>query len=80
MNYRALIDNFNQASLHAPTEETVKVYSHIDEINELDNFGNPMVRPLFSHSDLPKVLGLEEIHVNNFDWDENFIFQCDVAS
>jgi len=74
MNYRALIDNFNQASLHAPTEETVKVYSHIDEINELDNFGNPMVRPLFSHSDLPKVLGLEEIHVNNFDWDENFIY------
>jgi len=74
MNYRALIDNFNQASLHAPNQETIEVYSHIEEINELDPFGNPMVRPLFSHSELPKVLGLEQVDVNDFEWNENFIY------
>ena len=45
----ALIDKFNQVSLHNPSEEIIKIYRHVAEINELDNRGFPICRPLFSH-------------------------------
>ena len=56
--YIALTDKFNQVSLHNPSEEIINIYKGVPEINELDNRGFPICRPLFSHSSLPYVLGL----------------------
>ena len=43
----ALIDKFNQVSMHDPSQDIVDLYKHIPEINELDNRGFPICRPLF---------------------------------
>ena len=70
----ALIDEFNQVSLHNPSEEIIKIYRHVAEINELDNRGFPICRPLFSHSSLPSVLGLKEIERTKFDFKSKFSY------
>ena len=70
----ALIDKFNQVSLHNPSEEIIKIYRHVAEINELDNRGFPICRPLFSHSSLPSVLGLKEIERTKFDFKSKFSY------
>lgn len=70
----ALIDKFNQVSLHNPSEEIIKIYRHVAEINELDNRGFPICRPLFSHSSLPSVLGLKEVERTKFDFKSKFSY------
>ena len=70
----ALIDKFNQVSLHNPSEERIKIYRHVAEINELDNRGFPICRPLFSHSSLPSVLGLKQVERTKFDFKSKFSY------
>mgnify|MGYP005989203933 FL=1 len=70
----SLEDNFNQVSLHNPSKEILSVYEDIAEIQELDPRGYKMVRPLFSHSDMPRFLGIEKIKESNFNWDKEFIY------
>ena len=70
----ALIDKFNQVSLHNPSEEIIKIYRHVAEINELDNRGFPICRPLFSHSSLPSVLGLKQVERTKFDFKSKFSY------
>lgn len=69
-----LIDNFNQVSMHDPSQEIINVYKHIPEITEQDNRNQTICRPLFSHSSLPSVLGLEEVAYNNFDFSTEFSY------
>ena len=70
----ALIDNFNQVSMHDPSQDIVDLYKHIPEITEQDNRNQTICRPLFSHSSLPSVLGLEEVTYNNFDFSTKFSY------
>ena len=70
----ALIDKFNQVSLHNPSEEIIKIYRQVAEINELDNRGFPICRPLFSHSSLPSVLGLKQVERTKFDFKSKFSY------
>ena len=70
----ALIDKFNQVSLHNPSEEIIKIYRHVAEINELDNRGFPKCRPLCSHSSLPSVLGLKQVERTKFDFKSKFSY------
>ena len=70
----ALTDKFNQVSLHNPSEEIIKIYRHVAEINELDNRGFPICRPLFSHSSLPSVLGLKQVERTKFDFKSKFSY------
>ena len=74
MNCKAIIDEFNQVSLHDPSKEIIEKYLHIEEIKELDPFGNPMVRPLFSHSSIPYVLDIETVKLEEFNFDTNSIY------
>ena len=69
-----LIDNFNQVSMHDPSRDIVDLYKHIPEITEKDNRNQIICRPLFSHSSLPNVLGLEEVAYNNFDFSTEFSY------
>lgn len=54
--HKFVIDNFNQVSLHNPSEEILELYKDIEEINETDQNGHRLCRPLFSQSDLPLIL------------------------
>jgi hypothetical protein len=74
----ALIDRFNQVSMHNPSKEIIDVYKHIPEINEIDNRGFPICRPLFSHSSLPKELGLKDVWVDDFDFKSSFVYATGV--
>ena len=70
----SLEDNFNQVSLHNPSKEILSIYKDVTEIQEIDPRGYKMVRPLFSHSDIPRFLGIEKIKEDNFNWDKEFIY------
>jgi len=70
----ALIDNFNQVSMHDPNQDVIDVYKHIPEINELDNRAQPICRPLFSHSSLPDIMELEIVRVKDFDFKSKFSY------
>ena len=70
----ALIDRFNQVSMHDPSQDIVDLYKHIPEINELDNRAQPICRPLFSHSSLPDVMELEIVEVKDFDFKSKFSY------
>ena len=70
----ALIDRFNQVSMHDPSQDIVDLYKHIPEINELDNRAQPICRPLFSHSSLPDVMKLEIVEVKDFDFKSKFSY------
>lgn len=70
----SIIDDFNQVSLHNPSEKILKLYAHIPEINELDPRGYKMCRPLFSHSDVPYFLECKNVKAKDFDWSRNFIY------
>lgn len=74
MKYKAIIDNFNQASLHSPSKETIQKYLHIDEIKEEDAFGNLMIRPLFSHSSINDLLETEVVDIKDIDDTCNYIY------
>ena len=70
----SLLDNFNQVSLHNPSEEILKLYSHIEEIYEIDPRGYNITRPLFSHSDMPNFLNTPTVNIEDFQWDKPFIY------
>ena len=70
----ALTDNFNQVSLHEPSQDIIDVYKNVPEINELDNRGFKICRPLFSHSSLPNTLDLDVIEVDDFDFKSEFSY------
>ena len=70
----SLINNFNKVSMHDPSQDIIDIYKHISEINELDNRGLPMCRPLFSHSSLPDVLGLKIVEEKTFKFDKPFVY------
>ena len=70
----ALIDRFNQVSLHDPSQDIIDVYKNVPEINELDNRGFKICRPLFSHSSLPNTLDLDVIEVDDFDFKSEFSY------
>ena len=70
----SLLDNFNQVSLHNPSEEILKLYSHIEEIYEIDTRGYNITRPLFSHSDMPNFLNTPTVNIEDFQWDKPFIY------
>ena len=70
----SIVDNFNQVSLHNPSEEILKLYSHIDEIYEVDPRGYNITRPLFSHSDMPNFLNTPTINIEDFKWDKPFVY------
>ena len=70
----ALTDNFNQVSMHDPSQDIIDLYKHIPEITEQDNRGEIICRPLFSHSSLPNVLGITEIPIQDFQFDKPFSY------
>ena len=70
----SLIDNFNQVSLHNPSEDILKIYSHIEEIYEIDPRGYNITRPLFSHSDMPTFLDTPVVNIRDFNWDKPFLY------
>ena len=70
----SLEDNFNQVSLHNPSKEILAIYQGVDEIHEYDPRGYKMVRPLFSHSEFPKFLGIDKVELTKFNWDKEFIY------
>tara|TARA_R100000084_G_scaffold109296_1_gene75462 strand:+ start:460 stop:1752 length:1293 start_codon:yes stop_codon:yes gene_type:complete len=70
----ALIDNFNQVSLHDPPPEISLIYKNVPEINEVDNRGFPMCRPLFSHSSLPQEFKMKLVERKKFDFKSEFSY------
>ena len=70
----ALIHEFNQVSLHDPSQEIIDIYKHIPEITEKDNRGEIICRPLFSHSSLSDVLDLELVEEKEFDFNNEFSY------
>ena len=69
-----LIDDFSQISILNPPPEILEIYKNVPEINEIDNRGFPICRPLFSHSSLSKELGLKEVRVDDFDFKSPFVY------
>ena len=69
-----IINNFNQVSMHEPSQEIIESYKHISEITEQDNRGEIICRPLFSHSSLPDILGLKQIKEKDFDFKSEFSY------
>ena len=71
----ALRDSFNQ--VHNDTDDKLvrNIYKHIPEINDIDNRGFPMCRPLFTHSSLPEVLDVEEVGNRDFNLEYSY-FVC----
>ena len=70
----ALIDRFNQVSLHDPPPDIANVYKDVPEINEIDNRGEPICRPLFSHSSLPDDFEMELVKRSEFDFKSEFSY------
>ena len=67
----ALTDSFNQVSMHDPTPDIIDIYKDVPEINEMDNRGEPICRPLFSHSSLPDRMEMELLPTEKFDFKSN---------
>lgn len=70
----ALIHKFNQVSLHDAPKEILSLYSHVEEITDVDERGEIITRPLFSHSDIPFILRIPEVEVDTFKWDQPAIY------
>ena len=70
----SLEDKFNQVSLHNASKDILAIYQDIEKIYEYDPRGYRMVRPLFSHSDMPNFLGLDKVKIEDFNWEQNFIY------
>ena len=73
-----LIDRFNQVSLHDPPPDIANVYKDVPEINEIDNRGFPICRPLFSHSSLPDELKMDIVERTEFDFKSEFSYYLHV--
>jgi len=70
----ALTDSFNQVSMHDPTPDIIDIYKDVPEINEMDNRGEPICRPLFSHSSLPDRMEMELLPTEKFDFKSEFSY------
>ena len=70
----SLVDNFSQIGITNAPPEILEIYKNVPEINEIDNRGFPICRPLFSHSSLSKELGLKEVWVDDFDFKSPFVY------
>ena len=70
----SLIDDFNQVGMLDAPEEIIEIYKNVPEINEIDNRGFPICRPLFSHSSLPNELGLKNVRIEKFDFKSPFLY------
>ena len=70
----ALTDRFNQVSMHDPSQDIINIYKDVPEINETDNRGEPICRPLFSHSSLPDRMDMKLIPVQEFDFKSEFSY------
>jgi len=70
----SLIDDFSQISMLEPPDEIIEIYKNVPEINEIDNRGFPICRPLFSHSGLPGNLGFKDVWVDDFDFKLPFVY------
>ena len=70
----SLIDDFSQVSILNPPPEILEIYKNVPEINEIDNRGFPICRPLFSHSSVPRDLGLKDVWVDDFDFKLPFVY------
>ena len=70
----SLIDDFNQVDMLGAPQKIIEIYKDVPEINEIDNRGFPICRPLFSHSSLPIELGLESVRIENFDFKSSFLY------
>ena len=70
----SIVDEVNTATLHAPTKEQLELYKHIPEINELDNRGFPICRPLFSTSDIHDTLNIKVKPKSELTESESFIY------
>ena len=69
-----LDDNISLASLNNPTPEIVQYYSDIPEIEDIDNRGYKIVRPLFAHSDFPSYVDIKRVRENEIDYKKPFIY------
>ena len=70
----SIVDDVNTATLHAPTKQQLELYKHIPEINEIDNRGFPICRPLFSTSDIHDTLGIKVKPYEELTESESFIY------
>ena len=67
-------DEINTATLHNPSKKILDYYKDVPEINELDNRGYPICRPLFSTSELGKYLNLKKLEHNELKPDQKFLY------
>jgi hypothetical protein len=70
----SLVDRFNQVSMHDIPPDIFEIYKNVPEINEIDNRGFPICRPLFSHSNVPMDLGLKDVWLDDFDFKLPFVY------
>jgi len=70
----SIVDEINTATLHAPTKKQLELYKHIPEINEFDNRGFPICRPLFSTSDIHNTLNIKVKPHSELTESESFIY------
>jgi hypothetical protein len=70
----SLVDRFNQVSMHDIPPDILEIYKNVPEINEIDNRGFPICRPLFSHSSVPRDLGLKDVWLDDFDFKLPFVY------
>jgi hypothetical protein len=70
-----LKDDLNQSDMCNPSQKVMDLHSHIDEINDLDNRGERICRPLFSHSSFSYALNLDkEVWLKDWDGKEEFFY------
>ena len=67
-------DLINLARLDSPNEDIKVWYKDIPEINELDARGYPMMRPLFSQTNLNETMGVEPKDTVDITDDEEFYY------
>jgi len=70
----ALIDEFNQVDMVNPSKDIIKLYENVPEINEVDNRGFSICRPLFSNSSLPHYFDVDVVEMDNFDFKSKFFY------
>ena len=67
-------DKLNSCDLGNPPDDIIKLHSHIPEINEIDNRGFPMCRPLFSDSGILDSLEYKCLDIEEFDFKSEFYY------
>jgi len=73
-NLYCIKDKVNSAVLHNPSAESLELYKDVPEINDIDNRGFPICRPLFSTSDMHNYLNIKEKNISELKDGENFLY------